>query len=64
MGLGAMAVLAIAAPEAWLVLWRGALCVMAVLAPLLAIGRTARSVVGRSSEAEFSRWFQPLEADA
>ena len=33
---------------------------MAVLAPVLAIGRAARAVSGRAAESEFARWFQPL----
>jgi hypothetical protein len=62
MGLAALALLAIANPVSWIVLWRGLVLVMAVLAPVLAIGRTARAVLGRTSEVEFSRWFQPIEA--
>jgi len=34
---------------------------MAILAPTLAFGRAARSVVRGSTEDEFARWFQPLD---
>jgi phosphatidylglycerophosphate synthase len=62
MGLAALAVLAIGNSVVWLALWRSGVCLMAVLAPLLAIGRTARSLARMTVEAEFSAWFQPLEA--
>ena len=61
MGLAALALLAVANPVVWLDLWRAGVCTMAVLAPVLAIGRTARSVVRGTVENEFSAWFQPLE---
>ncbi len=60
-GLAGLAVLAVANPAAWLNLWQAGVCIMAVLAPVLAIGRTARSLLGKTVEAEFSAWFQPLE---
>jgi hypothetical protein len=59
LGLTALALLAVAAPAAWLVLWRVGVGAMAVLAPVLAIGRAARAVVRGSVEAEFDRWFRP-----
>jgi hypothetical protein len=54
--------LAIANPVVWLAAWRGAVRIMSLLAPVLAIGRVARSVVRSTVESEFSAWFQPLEA--
>ena len=63
-GLAVLAVLAIAFPPFWLGLWRAGVLFMAVLAPLLGIARTARSVLRSTVEAEFSRWFQPLEPDS
>lgn len=60
LGLTALALAAIASGAVWLALWRGWVLVMAVLAPLLAIGRITRSVSQQSTEAEFTRWFQPL----
>jgi len=62
MGLAALAVVAAVNPAVWLVLWRAGVCTMAVLAPLLAIGRTARSLMRRTVEDEFSAWFQPVQA--
>jgi phosphatidylglycerophosphate synthase len=62
-GVSALALLAIANPSAWLLLWRGYVLAMALLAPLLAIGRLARSVLRRTAENDFSRWFQPIEAE-
>jgi hypothetical protein len=59
--LAALGLLAIASPTAWLVLWQASVIGMAVLAPALAIGRSARSVTGRAAESEFARWFKPLE---
>jgi hypothetical protein len=63
-GLTALAALAIFAPPIWLAGWRlGVLC-LALLAPLLGIGRTARSVIRNTVETEFARWFQPLIAES
>lgn len=59
-GLACLAVLAIVSPKAWLFVWRALVVFMAVVAPVLAIGRSAGSVAGRTAESEFSRWFQPL----
>jgi hypothetical protein len=61
MGLAALALLAVAYPAVWLTLWRAGVCTMAILAPLVALGRTTRSVVRRTIEREFSVWFQPLD---
>jgi len=63
-GLAGLAVLAIALPAVWLALWRGGVLLLAVLAPALGIGRAARSVLKSRVEAEFSRWFLPLEPQA
>jgi hypothetical protein len=59
--LAGLGVLAIASPKAWLFLWQTLVICMAALAPVLAIGRAARSVNGRAAESEFARWFEPLE---
>jgi CDP-alcohol phosphatidyltransferase len=63
MGLTLLAILAILTPAVWLVIWRIGVIFLAVLAPLLGMGRVARSVSRNSVETEFSRWFQPLDAD-
>jgi hypothetical protein len=63
MGLTVLAVPAILFPPVWLALWRAGVLFLAVLAPVLGIGRTARSVSRNSVEADFSRWFQPLEPE-
>jgi len=63
-GLSALAVLALANPLLWLELWQAGVCAMAVLAPALAVGRTARSLGKRAVETEFSAWFRPLESAA
>ena len=49
MGLTALAVLAIASPAVWTAHWRAGALLMAVLAPVLGIGRIARSVSRRRS---------------
>ena len=59
-GLTVLAVPAILFPPIWLALWRAGALLLAVLAPLLAIGRTARSVARNNVEVEFSQWFQPV----
>ena len=64
LALAILAVLAIAFPAAWLALWRAGVLLLAVLAPLLGVGRTARSVMRRNVETEFSRWFQPINAES
>jgi hypothetical protein len=63
MGLTVLAILAIVTPAVWLVIWRIGVIFLAVLTPLLGMGRVARSVSRNSVETEFSRWFQPLDAD-
>ena len=62
LGLTALAVVAVAAPRTWLILWKAGLLVMAFLAPLLAIARLTRSVQRASVEYEFSRWFRTVDA--
>jgi hypothetical protein len=59
LGLTALAVVAVFAPGVWMILWRGAVLIMAALAPLLAAGRVARAVTRRTVSAEFDRWFRP-----
>ncbi len=61
MALAGLGVLAIGTPTAWLFLWQALVICMAVLAPLLAIGRATRSVSGHAAETEFARWFQSCE---
>jgi phosphatidylglycerophosphate synthase len=61
LGMTAMAFMAIGAPSVWLNLWRGGAVAMAVLAPLLAIGRIARAVGCGAAEDEFARWFRPID---
>jgi len=61
-GLTALAVLALGAPPLWLMLWRGGVRIMAVLAPALAFGRAARTVTRQTVSEEFERWFRPWPA--
>lgn len=61
-GLTALAALALIAPEFWSRLWRGGVALMAVLAPMLAVGRGARAIGRGSVEEEFARWFRPWDA--
>jgi hypothetical protein len=56
-GLTALALVALLAPSAWLRLWGGAVMIMAVVAPVLACGRSARGVTRKAVSAEFDRWF-------
>jgi hypothetical protein len=60
-GLTALAALAPAAPGLWLASWRAGACALAILAPVLGIGRIARAVRGAAIEDEFVRWFRPVE---
>jgi hypothetical protein len=59
-----LALLAVAAPSAWEVAWRGYALGMAAMAPLLASARVARAVRRGSVEEEFARWFRPIPAEA
>jgi hypothetical protein len=63
-GLTALALAAIVAPSLWMLLWRVAAGTMALLAPALALGRAARTVIGQGVSREFDRWFQPLDRPA
>jgi hypothetical protein len=58
-----LAALAIAAPAAWLAAWRLSIVGMAVLAPVLAIARAARSITEGGVESEFAQWFGPLQVN-
>jgi hypothetical protein len=60
--LSAMAVLALVYPGAWALSWQALVIFLAVLAPSLAIGRTARAVNLSSAESEYARWFQSLHS--
>ncbi len=55
-----LATLALTVPEAWQIAWRWGVRGMAVLAPTLAIARTAKAVKNGEVEAEFARWFRPV----
>ena len=59
-----LAVLAGLRPSLWLSCWQTGVLVMAVLAPLLGAARIARSVTSGTAEAEFARWFRPVDARA
>jgi hypothetical protein len=59
LGLTALAAAAVASPASWIALWEAAVLGMAGLAPALAAGRIARSVIRGGSEGEFARWFVP-----
>jgi hypothetical protein len=63
MGLSVLALVSLAWPIAWLALWKGGVVVMAVLAPVLAIGRIGRTVTRGRVETEFDAWFQPWPPD-
>jgi hypothetical protein len=58
-GLTALALVALVAPPLWLMLWRGGVRLMAVLAPGLAFGRAVRAVTRQTASKEFDQWFQP-----
>ena len=62
-GLLGLAGLAAVAPAAWVEAWRWSTRGMMVLAPTLAALRVARSIRAGASEAEFARWFRPVDAD-
>ncbi len=57
--LTALAVLAAVTPGAWLIGWKATVSGLAVLAPLLAVGRAGRAIRRGSVEDEFGRWFRP-----
>jgi hypothetical protein len=60
MSLTVMVFVAIFAPGVWWELWKSSVLAMAVIAPLLAIGRSSRAILKRATEKEFDRWFRPL----
>ncbi len=62
--LTALALMAFVSPSLWLNCWHLGVFVMAMLAPLLGAARIARSVTRGSTEAEFARWFRPLDASS
>jgi hypothetical protein len=62
-GLTGLAAISLASAAAWLALWKFALLGMAGLAPILAIGRVARSVARGRVEEEFRNWFDPWPTD-
>ena len=57
-----LAALAAVSPRWWVVSWALYVSGMAILAPVLAVGRIARAVARRSVDEEFDRWFRPLES--
>lgn len=61
LGLLGLLGLAVAAPAAWEVAWRWSARGMMLLAPTLATLRVAKSIRAGASEAEFARWFRPVE---
>ena len=56
-----LAVLAGLLPWLWLACWQVGVLLTALLAPLLGAARMARSVMRGSAEAEFVRWFRPVD---
>ena len=60
--LTALAILAVAAPAAWLIALKSGVAAMAFLAPALAMARVTRALAKGSVETEFARWFQPAQA--
>ncbi len=61
LALTALAALALTWPPAWLLAWRWGVGGMAVLAPSLALARVARVARTGGVEAEFDRWFRPVD---
>jgi hypothetical protein len=59
-GLTVLATTALIAPHAWLTLWKLEILAMASLAPMLAIGRSARTIARGGVETEFGRWFAAM----
>jgi hypothetical protein len=60
-GLVALGFVAVIAPRTWLLLWQAGALAMAILAPILAIGRITRAITQGSIDEEFHRWFQPAD---
>jgi hypothetical protein len=61
MAMTGLAVAAIAAPAAWIVCYHVIVIAMATTAPILASARIVRAVKRGAVEAEFDRWFQPID---
>ncbi|HWE35825.1 MAG TPA: CDP-alcohol phosphatidyltransferase family protein [Isosphaeraceae bacterium] len=61
LALTALAPLAIIAPTWWLSAWRIGVVAMAMLAPTLAVGRSARAIARGAVGVEFDRWFRPRD---
>jgi hypothetical protein len=59
MALTLLAAFALISTDFWLISWKWSVRGMAVLAPLLAIGRITRAISNHTVEAEFDRWFRP-----
>ncbi len=62
LGLTVMAALALVLPSIWLTLWQNGVIAIAVLSPLLAVARIARSVRRGAVEEEFAKWFRTPDA--
>lgn len=60
----ALAAFAVFDPARWLELWRRGVVAMAILAPILAFGRSARAVSRQAIDGEFDRWFQPWSTES
>jgi hypothetical protein len=62
-GLTGLALVASVAPSAWISLLKLSVLGMAILSPLLAAARAARSILRGAAEEEFARWFRPVSED-
>jgi hypothetical protein len=63
-GLTLLALVVPVSSDVWLMLLRSGVRGMAVLAPVLALGRLARSLTRRAVSNEFDRWFKPWPAES
>lgn len=59
MMLGGLSVAAVERPMLWLGLWKIGVAMMAVVAPVIAIGRASKSILRREPDREFDRLFRP-----
>ncbi len=59
LGQTGLAAVAVVGPAWWDLGWKAGVLAMAVLAPTLAVGRAARTVLGAGVEREFRKWFEP-----
>lgn len=57
-----LAGLALFAPVVCQTLWRGYVVLMAMVAPALGLARAGRTIARGAVEAEFARWFQPVDS--